>query len=648
MYNVTQEVKDLFKSVGSIKRGYLSVIPLSDEEAEIIDESKLEYFEILDDIYTPKSGIIGSVIAKQISIQFYKETSLVNREVEAYIGVEDNEHNVTYVPYGTFIIQKPETNDLTDKCSAEGLDYMVKFNLSYQDTLEYPCTVKDVLNSICTQCEVELGTDTFTNSEFVVENNQFVGGESCRDVLRAIAQISGTFARIGRDNKLYLTLSNDTDEQIINSDYGDDIKINNTFGGCNRVVLKLSAAESENVSMQDDEDIALNGVKEISIADNPFTYTQEKRTQAISELWDKLRGFTYTDYSFTAWKTKPYMDAGDSFTLIDKEGNSIPTYLFTHNITFNGGLKGTMSAESMTETENKYVFTPEMYVAQKHTEIIVDKHEQRITEIAEQVGENTTNIAEQQITINNISSSVKLLGGNNKQRNSIGAYGTSEYEQSQEGTIIATEEELLKTTTDNGFGRIIYIGSQKWFKFKSESLVIGDTYTLSLKYSNTADNHCEINFINNNTTNLVDTTEEEDLEKVEYTFVANTEFVELEVSTGQGVVGITDYYLQTGEVANKWQPASGEALSTVLSIYYNGIEVTSASSEIVTKISNLGFSVTNNLGKVLITFNKDKCILSDTEIVGMLEQKASSSDTSSWKRYTQTINGYVHFLEVYN
>ena len=91
-------------------------------------------------------------------------------------------------------------------------------------------------------------------------------------------------------------------------------------------------------------------------------------------------------------------------------------------------------------------------------------------------------------------------------------------------------------------------------------------------------------------------------------------------------------------------------LVTVLDdiIYYNGIQVTSENSEIVTNISNLGFSVTNTNGKVLITFNKDKCILSDTEIVGMLEQKASSNDTSSWKRYTQIINGKVHLLEVYN
>lgn len=616
-------------------------------------------------IYTHHgSGIIGSVIAKQISIQFYKETSLLNREVNAYIGVQDDNDNVTYVPYGTFVIQKPETNDLTDKCYAEGLDYMVKFNVPYVDSLTYPCTIIDVLNSICTQTGVTLATSTFTNSNFVVENNQFTGGESCRDVLCAIAQISGTFARIGRDNQLYLTLFNNTNEQITPSEYGEDIKINNTFGGCNRVVLKLSVAESENVTMEDAADIAINGVKEISIVDNPFTYTQAKRQQAISALWDKLKGFTYTDYTFTAWKPKPYMDAGDSFTLIDTNDNLIPTYLFTHSIRFNGGLKGEMSAESMTEAENKYAFTPEMYLAQKHTEIIVDKHEGQIKLINEEIyDENGINskISTLQTDVNKIQGSVQLIGGNNKQKNSLGAYGVADpndpnrdmklatLEQSSAGTIVSTEEEPIKNSTDNGFGRIIYIGSQKWFKFKSEPLVIGDTYTLSFKYTNTANNQCTINLLNSTiTTSLVNTTSAKNLTSIIYTFKANTEYVELYVSTGSGVVGITDYYLQTGNVANKWQPASGETLSTVLSIYYNGIQVTSENSEIITNISNLGFSVTNNNGKTLITFNKDQCLLSDTEIVGVLSQKTTSNDTLSWKRYTQTINGKVHLLEVYD
>lgn len=244
-----------------------------------------------------------------------------------------------------------------------------------------------------------------------------------------------------------------------------------------------------------------------------------------------------------------------------------------------------------------------------------------------------------QFNLNSINSTVKMIGGNNLQKNSIGAYGTADYDQSENGSIVATEEELLKSKTDNGFGRIMYLNSSKWIRLNSENLTIGETYTVSFKYSNTSDNQCTIKLQNNEEITLVDTTSENDLTKVVYTFTAFTENVKIFVSTADGTVGFTDYYLQNGDTATKWQPANGEVLSTVLSIYYNGIEVTSENSEIITKISNLGFSVVNKIGKVLITFNKDKCILSDTEVDGRLEQ-------NGWLRYVQKIDNNEALLEV--
>ena len=185
----------------------------------------------------------------------------------------------------------------------------------------------------------------------------------------------------------------------------------------------------------------------------------------------------------------------------------------------------------------------------------------------------------------------------------------------------------------------MYLNSSKWIRLNSENLTIGETYTVSFKYSNTSDNQCTIKLQNNEEITLVDTTSENDLTKVVYTFKAFTENVKIFVSTANGTVGFTDYYLQNGDTATKWQPANGEVLSTALSIYYNGIEVTSENSEIITKISNLGFSVVNKVGKVLITFNKEKCILSDTEVDGRLEQ-------NGWLRYVQKIDNNEVLLEV--
>lgn len=644
MYDVTQAEKDAYKQNGSVKRGYINIIPLSDmEETITLNEYDIKDFTILDDIYTPEQGFIGSVIAKQLTLNLFKPSNvdLTDREVEVFIGIDIPEEEETrYVPFGTFIIQKPENEQVTEKTSFEAFDFMVKFNLKFEDTLTYPCTVKDVLNAICEQCGVELATTSFVNQNFLVENNQFVNGESCRDVLKAIAQISGSFARIGRDDKLYLDFPHQENAELFaGTDYTKDLKVNNVFGAVNRLVLRMSQVEGENVVAQDDEAIERDGIKELVISDNPFTYTQEKRENAIEEIWNKVKGLTYVDYDMKVIP-RPYMDAGDAIILLTPNNEQYNSYLFTHELYFNGGLSGNMTATADTKTETKYAFIPELANRLKHTEIKVDKANQTITSVVESQEEQNSKITNIEQNINSINASVKLIGGNNKQSNSIGAYGTSDYEQSETGTIIATEEENLKTITDNGFGRIIYIADKKWFKFTSETLAIGDTYTLSFKYSNTVSNRCLIKLINNTETILVNTTQEKELEVVEYTFVANTEKVELYIETGAYTVGITDYYLQAGNEAGKWQPAAGETLSTVVAIYYNGIRVTSENSEIVTQISNLGFSVTNTDGKVLITFNKDKCILADTDINGILTQ-------SHWKRYPQMVSNYEYLLEVY-
>lgn len=77
-----------------------------------------------------------------------------------------------------------------------------------------------------------------------------------------------------------------------------------------------------------------------------------------------------------------------------------------------------------------------------------------------------------------------------------------------------------------------------------------------------------------------------------------------------------------------------------MNIYYNGIRVTSSNSEIITKINNLGFSVENVDGKILITVNKDEAVLSDTSITGVLRQ-------SHWKRQVLDISNNEVLIEVY-
>lgn len=540
MYEISQEYKDKLNQRGIVKKGYLNLI--NNSKITKYTESDIKSFTILDDIYTPDEGIVGSVIAKQIEGYLFKapNTTLIDKEIEAYIGVSGEEE---YIPMGRFIIQKPEDNKITDKAYFIGLDYMVKFNLPFEDTLVYPCTLKDVLETICEQCEVTLGSTSFTNDNFIVENNQFVAGESCRDVLSAICQIAGCYAKMGRDNKLYLLLTDDTNEKFLPSDYTpSSFEMNNVFGEVNRVVIKMSGVEGENVMLEDTEmqkypsstspnicptdldmwelgmygaspsikedddskarveilipisnyggcyfdtfndNILFNiqtykkdksfsrnfgnipnkllvtdftsddyymgitlvdplvvesgygqtildyiangtvkpfittekndktfseyekiGVQEISIVDNPFLYTQEKRQSVITNLFNKLKSFRYIDFNMDVRTVKPYIDAGDKIEIKTPNEDVYVTYVFSHEITFNGGLKSNMNATAPTNTETKYAFTPTSEKKRIRTEYIVDKSIGEIRQEVELLGDEfTTQIAQVTVNLNEI------------------------------------------------------------------------------------------------------------------------------------------------------------------------------------------------------------------------------------------------------
>lgn len=414
MYIVTDEEKQSYKSSGTIKRGYISIVPLSNEEEIILDdENNIKDFTILDEVYTSGYGILGSVISKQITLNLFKETEidLTDREIKAYIGttvIENGQEVVKYVPYGTYIVQKPENEELTDKTSLEALDYMIKFNKTYKDTLTYPCTLKDVYNSICEQCGVISGTNEFPNQNFSVEDNQFVANETCREVLANIAQLAGAYARIDRDNKLYLKFfSSENTEEITTDDYKRDIKINNVYGSINKLTLNMSQVEGESVSVEDTDSIDIIGVKELIISDNYFLYTQEKREKAINAIWNVVHNFRYLDFEANVEKARPYLDAGDSIKILSEDGTEYYTYLLSNEITFDGGLNEKISATADTETETKYSMAPEISNKLKHTEIVVDKANQQIQLIASEIGDREEKTSTITQDIDRIESQIK-------------------------------------------------------------------------------------------------------------------------------------------------------------------------------------------------------------------------------------------------
>ena len=236
-----------------------------------------------------------------------------------------------------------EPNDTTNITKIVSMDYMLKSNVEYDSKLDYSSgkiTMLDVMEEACKQIDIELATKDFVNKDFIVDSNQFEKGTLIRQVFQAVAQMSGTFAKIRNDNKLYLITPkrkgllvkevhtmkveelnklpveklSACENSFYTNSYSELVLKRNTHP-INLVSLGMSDVEGENITLRDEESIIKNGENSLVINDNPFAYTQEKREQLITALFDAIKGFEYTAYEMKG-QAKFYLETGDEVAAI--------------------------------------------------------------------------------------------------------------------------------------------------------------------------------------------------------------------------------------------------------------------------------------------------------------------------------------------
>ena len=180
-------------------------IHIVEDNIDILDNDNLVDFSIEDNCYV-NNKFIGTTVAKKITVNIINpnnEIDLENKEIIAQTGMMINGKEEV-VPFGNFIIEKPDSEEVKEKTSFTGYDYMVKFNVPYKNRVTYPISAGDLFEDLCDQVGVEVGNTDFVNSNYTILGNPFTNNEDCRTVLSNIAQLAGGFAKIGRDNKTHV------------------------------------------------------------------------------------------------------------------------------------------------------------------------------------------------------------------------------------------------------------------------------------------------------------------------------------------------------------------------------------------------------------------------------------------------------------
>lgn len=347
-------------------------------EQQTIESDQIIKFEISANPYIDYQ-IIGQAVAKKIHINLKGSHNLANKEINVTTTMIYDDNTEEVLNLGNYIVASDYDSSVKNQCSFTGYDYMIKLDTPYSDEgLEYPCTLQDVLNNLCEQNNLELYSININNGKLAVTGNNFDNGATYRDVLKQIAQVSGTFAYIDRSNKLHIdnlnkvgstggtilqfklqgtlqidgeTIDN-TKETLDASYYLDDFKQSREYGPVNKVQLTMTDIEDA-TSKEDAESISQNGIQTITINDNYFLGTIDAREYAIENLWSALYGLQYTPINCT-YLGFPYLEMGDLIEIVLPNNQTTHSYIFNYTFTYNGGYMGKIDTPTISRVQEEY------------------------------------------------------------------------------------------------------------------------------------------------------------------------------------------------------------------------------------------------------------------------------------------------------
>lgn len=400
-------------------------------EIILTEEDSVKTWDINEERYVPNNGFIGQYVARELSGELQNisdDFNIENRTIQVcmgivqlgsrfqYLSTESNdiivtengdmlianelpEDITTWYTLGSFIVTEPTDDEVNDNTKFNAMDYTVLLNMDFNPnyvSMTYPQSFTTLIAKgqyptalwlakyTCEQANLTFKSTSFTNSDFLITTNQFTGGESCRDVLKAISQLAYGWCRTGWDDGVYIDepqtnsvvmLDSDTDNfnTITYDDYFSLKTQKNTFGPVNRVVIGMKDVEGENVYVEDIDSITTNGLCELDIWDNPITYTQELR-ESVKEQARKLLGLCYTPIE-TETKGDPWLKANEPLIVKDMKNRSKQTFPLNKTIKYSGHIRTPLSSPADTLTYQSTVYNDSLYKNIRDVRIQVNKQD---------------------------------------------------------------------------------------------------------------------------------------------------------------------------------------------------------------------------------------------------------------------------------
>lgn len=384
-------------------------------DTPITNSDNLQSFEIDSGCYVD-GNIIGSVYAKCLKANFTtNQNNIVEKIIQAQIGVKYANLSNEYINMGKYKVERPNNEITANMSQITAYDELyTNLDNEYICNIDYSTgniVLENLYVDVCNQLGLIPKTTNFINNKIPIINNPFTNKEKNRTVLQIIAKIACSFIDIDADsNKIdlcWLSNSEEPDYTFYLGDYSSVEGGQVICGPINCLIIKNSEIDDENVTIKDEESIATYGEHSIIISEDYILYSAELREQAITDIWNRVKGLKYVDCKLTTYYGKPFLKLGDKIRIYISETEYFDTYVLKHNFTYDGAFTSVIESPALTEQEIKTKQDIKLGTALRNTQIKVNKQEQKINSIISAVDNNSEKISNVEQSVEGISQSIK-------------------------------------------------------------------------------------------------------------------------------------------------------------------------------------------------------------------------------------------------
>ena len=198
---------------------------------------------------------------------------------------------------GLFYVEESTADFEKKTTKIKGYDLMGKLakTLYNSGTIQFPCTVKELINQLAERFEftVDTNLDNLPNITYQIPEDLYVKISNCtyRDILGEIDGATATIAVFNGKTLSFRDSKKKPDEdEIWTYDNLKTLKYKPKYGPVNSLVLARTPQE-DNIAISDNDSITANGLTEVKLANNEIL--DDDRRSLIDPIFDSIKGLSY-------------------------------------------------------------------------------------------------------------------------------------------------------------------------------------------------------------------------------------------------------------------------------------------------------------------------------------------------------------------